>query len=232
MKGDTEADGGEEHSEQITVDEAVGIVQDGDGAVIDGVRFWTEGEGRQTRYFHDGGDGGKEKVKKGGVEAAAEAAINSGAAIADADEADADGEADPKAAVARAADRGDTVNRSLAVSAIEAHHRDGGGFFAEDGGEEKVVSMVDFRPMGYITGSHVEASPAPVDGVGGYKIVVAEALDIDPDEVPTATEGMREKFASGGHELDEEQKAALSEKIQNRWDEGEYDHLRGPDGDG
>jgi len=119
------------------------------------------------------------------------------------------------------------------------------GFFAEDGdGEPKVVSLAhpEARLMGYITGSHVGALPADgLSTVDDYRNAVYQALERtdepagvleSPDGVPIMTDDMMETFTEAGNQIkhDEETRERLSKQVEARWEDGEYDHLRGDDG--
>jgi len=124
------------------------------------------------------------------------------------------------------------------------------GFFTEDDGETKVVSLAhpEARPVGYITGSHVGTLPAEsVSTVDDYRNLVYQALSADagenkhpladldsPDDVPIMTDDMMETFKESGDKIknDEETRERLSNQVAARWEDGEYDHLRTSDPDG
>lgn len=122
------------------------------------------------------------------------------------------------------------------------------GFFGEDeDGETKVVSLAhpDARLMGYITGSHVQSLPAEgMTTVDDYRNAVYQALGADlsdtdgadpivdfdsPADVPIMTEDMKDILRESGNSLDEETRDKLSRQVKARWEDGEYDHLRGGD---
>ena len=117
------------------------------------------------------------------------------------------------------------------------------GFFTEVDGEEKVVSLIhpDARPMGYITGSHVKSLPAGVETVDDYRSAVYRALAgegivgrpdspapwvAEADDVPIATDDMMETFRDAGDSMTDEQRERTSKRVAQRWEDGEYDHLR------
>lgn len=150
-------------------------------------------------------------------------------------------------------DEDDDVPDMTAEEAAETirQNYDEHGLFAEDeDGEQKVVSLAhpDARLMGYITGSHVGSLPVEgMDSVDDYREAVFHALGADladtdddaepivafgsPDDVPIATDDMMAKFEASGQRVaeDEDLKEKLSEQVKNRWEDGEYDHLRKED---
>lgn len=119
------------------------------------------------------------------------------------------------------------------------------GLFAEDDdGDNKVVSLAhpEARLMGYITGSHVGALPAEaLETVDDYRRAVFEALVAgdhetelelgSPDEVPIAPEETMEKFREAGGDVDEDTREKISQQVQQRWEDGDYDHLRNDEED-
>jgi len=126
---------------------------------------------------------------------------------------------------------------------IRENHGEHGFFSEDDDDEPKVVSLAhpDARLMGYITGSHVGALPADgLSTVDDYRDAVYQALERtgepegvleSPDDVPIMTDDMMETFTEAGNQIkhDEETRERLSNQVEARWEDGEYDHLRDED---
>lgn len=173
------------------------------------IELTTEGEGRGTRYFVDG-----EKAQKAAVESVFETYVDEqGAPVEDLTD---DEDEDEGLTYAEAEDR--------AMELIQADMPT-----QEDG---EILSLVTGEYMGYITGSHVKASPAPITTVQEYRWLVADATDdeIEPDEVPIAPTQLQHTFEKAGQH-DEETLNELSRMNRARWEAGEYDHLRSEDDD-
>lgn len=185
-------------------------IKEGDGVMADGTRVHTEGEGRGTRYFV----GGDNVPKADAV-----------AAVVEADGVTEVGADDDNDDEVEARDRDGAVRFARETFAGNDY-----SFGADEG--DAVLSLVTGEEMGYITGSHVKASPAPVDTVDGYRALVVEAIDVvdDEDEVPIAPDALMEEFRSYGG-LSDETRDELAEINRARWEAGEYDHLRKDDGD-
>lgn len=84
--------------------------------------------------------------------------------------------------------------------------------------------------VGYLTGSHMKSHDEGPQTVDEYRQFVAEKDDIDPSDVPLAPDELNNVFHQAG-DLDEETRKKLSEMNKQRWESGEYDHLRKEDED-
>lgn len=122
---------------------------------------------------------------------------------------------------------GDNVAKSEVVEAVlEADE-------VEQPGDEPEHGSIQCRycgdVLGYLTGSHMEShddeGPQSVDE---YRAFVAAEEDVEPEEVPIAPDELDSLFEEAGQH-DEETRQELSELNQERWEQGEYDHLRGDD---
>jgi hypothetical protein len=130
-------------------------------------------------------------------------------------------------------------DEELKQTIVENFEDNGGTFFAEDDdGDTKVVSLAhpEGRLMGYITGSHVGALPADsIETVDDYRRAVHDALDLpedtSPDDVPICDSDMMETFKEAGSSIAEERREEIAEQVSQRWEDGEYDHLRQDDSD-
>lgn len=196
--------------------EAVDAIVNG-GVVADGVLAETEGEGRGRRYFLGGENVAKKEVVTHVLNAAN---------VVPADEWEEPEEVEEEEADDEEEDR--PLTREEALDVVRTNFEENDGFTVETEDGEKMFSLVAGRPIGYITGSHVKATNAPVDTVADYRALVAEALGVEADEVPIATDEMNDKFRSAG-EHSEETLKMLSEMNKARWESGAYDHLRKAD---
>lgn len=86
------------------------------------------------------------------------------------------------------------------------------------------------KVVGYLTGSHMKSHDGGPQTVDEYRQFVAEQEDIEPSEVPLAPDELTNVFHEAG-ELDEETRNELAEMNRERWEAGEYDHLRKEDDD-
>ena len=205
MSENTTQTGGIEVETTADAEEAVKNI----GVVADGVPAYTEGEGRQTRYFL--GDANVAKGEVVGAVAEADEVVPMGN---DEDDNSEDDEVESR-------------TRDEALAFVQETVEEHDGCVVTD---DMVVSLVTGDEMGYITGSHVKASPAPVETVDEYRQLVVQAMDgeMATDEVPIAPDGLMEKFKSYG-DHDEDTIEQLSEQNKARWEDGEYDHLRKDD---
>lgn len=195
------------------------------GVMADGQHAHTRGEGRQTRYYLDDDNVTKGEVVEAVMSAsdvAAPGVTDEDEEAEEADEADEDEEADE--AESRTHDEAVAFAREVWIDNEATFVTE------DDDGNEKVVSLVTGAAMGYVTGSHIKASPAPITTVDEYRALVVEAIDEveSADEVAIAPGEMMAKFESYGQH-DQETRDKLSEMNKARWESGAYDHLRKDD---
>lgn len=119
--------------------------------------------------------------------------------------------------------KGDVVEAVLGADEVEDAGAD----------EEPEHGSIECRycgaAVGYLTGSHMkshdEGGPQSVDA---YRALVAEQEGVEPSEVPIAPDELGSLFEEAGQH-DEETRERLAEMNKERWEAGEYDHLRQED---